>query len=188
MIRTVFAALLAALLLPAAWSQEAAATRRAVELRDAPGDRGKAVASLPAQASVTRLAERQGPWVQVRTEVGATGWVHMFDLGPASAAGGSSAGNALRGVAGGVTNLFGGRPTQAGTTAAGIRGLEAADLARAQPDAAAVTRMEAARQSDADVRGFAGRSGWRPVAVDPLPEPARAPAAPAGNYGQPQSP
>ena len=65
--------------------------------------------SLPAQAAVTRTGERQGPWVRVRTEAGATGWVHLFDVGPASAAtaGGSAAGGALRGV----TGLFGRRPS-----------------------------------------------------------------------------
>src|SRR5687768_16635734 len=135
---------LAAGLAPAAFAQEAAVTRRATELRDAPGDKGKSIAALPAQAAVTRTSERQGPWVQVRTDAGATGWVHLFDIGPAGTAkeGGSTAGNALRGV----TGLFGGsRQTQTGSTA-GIRGLDAQDLANAQPNPGAVTQMEALRQ------------------------------------------
>lgn len=187
MIRTALRCLLAAaLLLPAAWAQEAAVTRRAVDLRDAPGDKGRSVASLPAQAAVTRTPERQGPWVQVRTATGATGWLHMFDMGPASAPSeGGVAGSALRGV----TSLFGGnrRPQGIGGTA-GIRGLGAEDIEQAQPDLGAVTRMEAQRQNDTDVRNFAQRSNWRAATVEPLPEPARA-GAPAGrNPSQQESP
>ena len=65
---------------------EAAVTRRAAELRDTPGETGRSLASLPAQTPVTRLAERQGPWVQVRSSSGATGWLHLFDVGPAQGA------------------------------------------------------------------------------------------------------
>lgn len=185
MIRIALLAL--ALLLPAAWAEEAAVTRRAVELRDAPGDQARSLASLPAQSAVTRTNERQGPWVQVRTGAGATGWVHLFDIGPASAAaeGGGFAGNALRGV----TSLFGGARPQATTAStAGIRGLGAEDIANAQPNPAAVTRMEAQRPADSDVRSFAERSGWQSAAVDALPEPARLASPPAGQPGQPQSP
>ncbi|MDB5897488.1 MAG: hypothetical protein JWP41_1090 [Ramlibacter sp.] len=77
---------LAAVLLPGAWAQEAAVVRRATELREAPGDQALSLAPLPAQTAVTRTNERQGPWVQVRTAAGATGWVHLFDVGPATAA------------------------------------------------------------------------------------------------------
>lgn len=191
MIRIVFAVVCAFLPATAAFAQEAAVTRRVVEVRDVPGDKGRSVATLPAQAPVTRTTERQGPWVQVRTASGATGWVHLFDIGPAAApaadngSGGSAIGGALRGV----TGLFGGsRPaTQTGSTA-GIRGLGAEDLAQAQPNPQALTQMESLRQSDADVRAFAGRSAWRPAAVEPLPEPARAAGQPAAAPGQQQMP
>ena len=191
MIRTALRTLLAAVfLLPAAWAQEAAMTRRPVELREAPGDQARAIASLPAQAGVTRSNERQGPWVKVATAAGLSGWVHLFDIGPASApaAGGGGAGNALRGV----TSLFGGTPQAPRTgTTAGIRGLGAEDIAQAQPNAGAVARMEAQRQSEADVRSFAERSGWQPAAVEALPEPSRvfpAPRGGGGNPGQQESP
>jgi hypothetical protein len=191
MIRTVLRTLLAAvLLLPTAWAQEAAMTRRAVELRQAPGDQAPSLATLPAQTAVTRTNERQGPWVQVRAAGGLTGWVHLFDIGPAAApaAGGSVAGNALRSV----TSLFGGggtRPTQTTISTSGIRGLGAEDIAQAQPNPGAVTQMEAQRQGEADVRSFADRSGWRPAPVEPLPQPASVFTAPANpNAGQPQSP
>ena len=179
MIRIALALVCAATLLGGpALAQEAAVTRRAVEVRESPGDTGRSVATLPAQAPVTRTNERQGPWVQVRTASGATGWVHLFDVGPASAAPAESSigGSALRGV----TGLFGGSraSTQTGTTA-GIRGLGAEDLAQAQPNPQGLRQMEALRQNDADVRSFAGRSAWRPAPVDPLPEPARAAGQPS---------
>jgi hypothetical protein len=168
-----------------AHAQEAAVTRRATELRDAPSEQGKSLASLPAQAAITRTAERQGPWVQVRTGAGATGWVHLFDVGPAAAAPQSGgAGGALRSV----TSLFGGssRQTQTGSTA-GIRGLEAQDLAQAQPNPAAVTQMEGLRQSEADARSFADSAALRPASVEALPAPARRSSSPAGTPGPQQN-
>ncbi|MGV3569146.1 MAG: SH3 domain-containing protein [Ramlibacter sp.] len=175
-----------ALALPAA-AQEAALTRRATELRETPAASGRSLAALPAQAPVTRLNERQGPWVRARADAGTTGWLHLFDVAPASAtaraeSGGSGVGNALRGV----TGLFGGTPQPTATTAAGIRGLGAEDLARSQPDTAAVARMEALRQSEAEARAFAAGAALRPVAVEALPAPAR----PAGNGANrnPESP
>lgn len=184
---------LLALLLACAWpvlAEEAAVTRRATELRESPAESGRSLAALPAQAPLTRLDRRQGPWVQVRAAHGATGWVHLFDVAPANAAvrgegGGIAAGvgDALRGV----TGLFGRTSPQPASTAAGIRGLGAEDLAQAQPDPAAVTRMESWRQSDAEARGFAGRSALQPVAVEPLPAPAR-PADGAGSAGNPSRP
>lgn len=177
------AALLA--LLPAlpALAQEAAVTKRATELRERPGDTGRSLAPLPAQAAVTRLAERQGPWVQVRTAAGATGWVHLFDIGPADGASrgsGGLVGGALRGV----TGLFSRpEPVSRGSTA-GIRGLGAEDLAQSQPNLGAVTQMEALRQSEAEARAFAGSAALQPVAVEPLAPPRRA-AAPGGAVSNP---
>ena len=178
LLRSLCVLALAGGLLPSALAQESAVTRRATDLRDAPGDKGKSIAALPAQAAVTRTNERQGPWVQVRTSAGATGWVHLFDIGPATAPaeGGSSAGNALRSV----TGLFGGsRSTQTGSTA-GIRGLDAQDLANAQPNPAAVTQMEGLRQTEADARSFANSASLRSASVEPLPAPSRRSASPAG--------
>ncbi len=170
-------------LAPAAWAQEAAVTKRDTELREAPGDTGRSIAPLAAQTPVTRLPDRSGAWVQVRTAAGAAGWVQIFDLGPASGGASTSApsesgGGLLRGV----TGLFsrGGSGTPSGTSASGIRGLDAADLARAQPDTAAVAQMEALRQSDAEARDFAALALLQPVAVDPLPAPPRAASSGGG--------
>src|SRR6478735_3838870 len=180
---TILRAGLAALLLAGTvHAEEAALTRRALELRASPGDTGASVASLPPQAAVTRLDGRQGPWVQVRSAQGTTGWVHLFDLGPASASGAASGGSGgfMTGALRGVTGLFdGGAQRRTGPAAtAGIRGLEAEDLANAQPNPAAVQRMASWRASESDARGFAGRAPWRAVAVEPLPAPERAGEAP----------
>ena len=68
-----------------AQAQEEAMIKRATQLRAAPGDTSSALAELAASAKVTRTAQRQGAWVQVRAESGATGWIHMFDIcSPAS--------------------------------------------------------------------------------------------------------
>ena len=174
--RLVFWLAALALAAPAAFAQEAAVTKRATELREAPGDTGRSLAALPAQAPLTRMNERKGPWVQVKTEAGQTGWVHLFDVGPASGAantqvgGGSGAGsNALRSV----TGLFS-KSGPTGTSASGIRGLDKEDLAKAQPNPAAVGQMETMRQSEDQARQFAGSAPLAAVAVDPLPAPARA--------------
>jgi hypothetical protein len=160
-----------AVLLLAAWAtsanaQETAVTRRAAELRDAPADTARSLASLPAQTPVVRGNERHGPWLQVRTASGATGWIHMFDLGPAANEGAaSSGGDALGGALRGVTGLFGqGKPVHASTTA-GIRGLGAEDLAQARPNPGAVTQMERLRQSEADARAFAAAAGVQPAVL-----------------------
>jgi hypothetical protein len=172
------------LLLPGAWAQEAAVVRRATELREAPGDQARSLAPLPAQTAVTRSNERQGPWVQVRTAAGATGWVHLFDVGPATAAASGSSGGA-GGALRGVTGLFSSpRANQTGTTA-GIRGLDAADLAQAQPNLGAVTQMEGLRQNETEARSFADRSALRSAQVTALPSTTRSTSQP-GNSNNPQ--
>ena len=166
-------ALLAAVLAGPALAQEGAATRHATEVRDAPGETGRSIVSLPQQASVMRTGERRGPWVQVRTAAGVTGWVHLFDLGPATATATATDGvRAISAALRGVTDLLGGaRAPQAGTTS-GIRGLGVADLARAQPNPYEVAQMEKLRQGEAQARSFADAAGLHSVAVAPLPAPA----------------
>ncbi len=51
------------------------------------------------------MQARRGPWIEVRSAQGVTGWVHMFDVGTTPVAqGGNFATGALRGL----TGLFGG--------------------------------------------------------------------------------
>ena len=186
--RGIAAALLAACGVAVAQSPgDAGLVKRATELRDEPSAGGRSVQALPAGATFTRLEQRQGPWVQVRSSSGATGWLHLFDIAPATGAQapqgaqGPSAGGFMRGV----TGFFAPKP-QALTTATstiGIRGLGAEDIASAQPNVQAVAQIEAQRQSEAQAREFAARAQLASRKVEPLPAPARGTAStnPPGN-------
>lgn len=156
---------------------EALLVKRAAELREAPGESSRSLAALAARTPVTRSGARQGAWVQVRTAEGASGWVHMFDIGSAASAAPAGAGaNALRGL----TSFFNKGSAQGGTVTAtstvGIRGLGAEDLARAQPNPAAVVQAEALRQDADEARQFAVGAALNSRTVEPLPVPAQAQA------------
>jgi hypothetical protein len=172
--RRAAAALLAALGLcgPVLAQEEPAQVKRTTELREAPGDASRSLAALPAEAAVTRLGERQGPWVRVRTAANATGWVHLFDIGTPTGSTGNAASGALRSVAGFFSKPAAQRSTTP-TATLGIRGLGAEDLAQAQPDPAAVGRMEALRANEAQARQYARAAALTTVPVEPLPAPVR---------------
>lgn len=138
--------------LPAQAQQgEAAMMKRVADLRDSPAESGRSLAALPAQEPVTRLGDRQGAWIRVQTRAGVAGWVHMFDFGPRTA-----------------------------TFTIGIRGLEAEDLARAQPNLHAVARMEQLRQGENEARQFAAEAALAAATVPALPSPSRG-SSPGGN-------
>lgn len=193
---------LAALAAPGglAHAQESAVVKRATQLRDAPSDSGASVATLDANSIVTRSSERKGAWTRVSTAQGATGWVHMFDLGPqsgsASTAGVTSAASPGNGVANvaasglrSLGGLFGGSgQTTTATSTVGIRGLGAEDIAHAQPNPAAVQQAEALRVSADQAREFATQAPLQPRSVPALAAPAMPPGAtPAGGAATPWS-
>ena len=157
--------------------------KRPAQLRDAPGETSPSLLALPVQTAVTRLGERQGPWIKVRMADGIIGWVHMFDVTSASgstqASGGAGA-SALRNI----SNFFnkGSAQAQAGgvaTSTLGIRGLGAENLANAQPDLAAVAQADAMRLNATQAQQFASAAALAPRQVAPL----AAPAAPARSSG-----
>ncbi|WP_141211403.1 SH3 domain-containing protein [Rhodoferax sp. TH121] len=172
-----------------AWAQEALVTKRQTTLREGPADSTAALATLPAQTTLTRQPIRQGPWVQVKTAAGASGWIHLFDVGTATEQGNvaSAATGALRGL----SNLFNRgsapNPNTSGTTATvGIRGLGAEDIANAQPNLAALAQAEGLRQDAAQAKRFAADASLSARLVDPLPIPA--PPTPATASGPGYSP
>jgi hypothetical protein len=178
---------------PASAAAAAAATadtvfvKRDTQLRESPAESAPALAQLPAKAQVTRLAARRGPWIEVRTAQGATGWVHMFDVGTTPVAqGGNFATGALRGL----TSLFGGgnslAPTRTATSTIGIRGLGAEDITNTQPNPMAVTLAEALRVDATQARQFGTMATLTPLAVEPLPVPPRPQqaASPSPGAGQ----
>ena len=148
--------------------------KRPAELRDAPGESARSLATLAAQTPVTRLGARQGPWIEVRTAQGASGWIHMFDAGTIPPAqGGNTATGALRGL----TSFFGKGSAQSpaansGTSTIGIRGLGAEDIANAQPNPDALARAEALRQNALQARQFGSGAALTALVVAALPVPA----------------
>lgn len=168
----------------AAYGQSDSITiKRATELREAPGDTTRSLASLTVQSQVTRLAARRGPWIEVRTAQGATGWIHMFDAGTAlPAQGGNSATGALRGITGFFSKGTA-QPPATGTSTIGIRGLGAEDIANAQPNLAAVAQAEAMRLDATQARQFGASAALTLQTVDELPAPAPPNQAAAGTTG-----
>src|SRR3989344_5414395 len=133
-----------------AHAQEAAVVKRATQLRDTPADSGASVAPLEANTVVTRSNERKGPWTKVSTQQGAT--------------------SGLRGLGG----LFGGNSgsTTTATSTVGIRGLDAEDIANAQPNPAAVGRAESLRVNADQARQFASSASLQSRDVPALAQPA----------------
>jgi hypothetical protein len=181
------AALCSALLaLPAIAQTEALVAKRATELRDAPGDAARSIATIPAQTTLTRLPARQGPWVQVKAASGQTGWVHMFDMGSPGTT--SAMANTAQGALRGLTNLFNRGSAQSAsagspTSTVGIRGLGAEDIANAQPNLAALAQADTMRMDAAQAKRFAAEAPLTARTVEQLPEPAppAPPAAPQSN-------
>ncbi len=169
-----------ALVAGAAHAQEAAVVKRATQLRDSPADNGASVAPLEANTVVTRSSERKGPWTKVSTPQGATGWVHMFDLGPQSGAAANSNNSAAGGLRG-LGGLFGGNSgsTTTATSTVGIRGLDAEDIAKAQPNPAAVGRVEGMRVNADQARQFASSASLQARDVPAMAQPA----LPSGGSG-----
>lgn len=169
-------------------AQEAAVVKRATQLRDSPADTGASVAPMDANTVVTRSNERKGAWTKVSTPQGATGWVHMFDLGPQSGSATASNNSATSGLRG-VGSIFGGSsgPTTTATSTVGIRGLGAEDIANAQPNPAAVGQAEALRVNADQARQFASNAALQPRTVPTLAAPAR-PTSGGGASGSSSNP
>jgi Bacterial SH3 domain len=129
--------LLLAAALAAGVAQAAPATLvRAVELKQQPASDAPSVAQLAADAAVD-AGERRGGWVRVKTAAGESGWVKLLSLRYARS------GDAKSGDSG-VAQLFNvARSGSSGTrVATGVRGLDAEQLANAQPNLQALRQLE----------------------------------------------
>ena len=153
---------------------ELVTTKREAALREAPSPTATSLATLPNNTALTRLAARQGAFVQVKTATGVTGWVHVFDVGGVAAQ--STAANTATGALRGLSNFFNRGSAQAntatGTSTVGIRGLGAEDIANAQPNMSALAMAERLRQDATQARRFAADATLVARAVEPLPVPA----------------
>jgi len=176
----IFAAVLCSLATAAQAQSETLYVKRASELRQGPSANTAALVPLAAQTPVTRLPERQGAWMRVKTGAGQAGWIHMFDVGSVAAPSslGSTASGALRGLSS-FFNRSGSQNTTA-TSTVGIRGLGAEDIANAQPNVQALKQAEGMRADAQQARRFATDAQLAARTVEPLPTP-QAPTATDSN-------
>lgn len=157
--------------------------KRDTEVRKQPDASAESVMPIAASSTVLHHGERQGAWMRIKADTGKQGWMRLFDLSAATTAasnsggGGGGAGNVLRGVG---SLLAPGSSKPVTTSTLGVRGLDANDLAAAQPNPAAVTQGERLRTSEAQAKQFAQRSGLTPRQVAELPDSA-APAPRGSN-------
>ena len=144
-------------------------TKKEVALRSAPADSAKTAAVLMANTPVTQPKERNGAWVKVEAPGPHSGWIHMFDLKSERAAPtGGTLPTALRTLGHADRSS---RTSTVATATAGVRGLDANDLANAKPDTQAVARAEKWQTSEAAARQFASRNKLRAQSVEDLPTP-----------------
>jgi hypothetical protein len=168
--RTLLAAAILALAAGSAAAQEQAFTNRSTELKDKAAPDGRTLATLPENTGV-KVLQRSGAWTRVEA-TGQAGFVRAFHLRfPAtvesSASSGSSSGGNLLG------GIFG-RPRQQQATMAttGIRGLSAEDFKNANPDTAALARLQSYRADNASAERFAREARLASASINYLMEEA----------------
>ena len=146
------------LLIPLLASAEPATVIRATELKQAPASDAATVAQLPENAAVEAL-ERQGGWTRIRAG-SAEGWVRMLAL--RYGAGAPKAGDT------GLTQLFNvARTGTSGTqVTTGVRGLDAQMLATAQPNPAALAKLQDFAADRGAAAGFAAEGKLAPKTVE----------------------
>jgi len=166
--RTFFLAVFLAAAVPLAAAQEQAFTNRSTELKDKGANDAKTLATLPENTAV-KVVQRAGAWTRIDAS-GQAGWVRAFHLRfPATVETSSSSGGLLGGLTGG---LFGGGQKKANTATVGIRGLSAEDFKNANPDPAALAKMESFRVDKAGAQAFAREARLTTVSVNYLMEEA----------------
>ena len=152
MIRTILTITLCGLFSPALFAEEQLATiLQQTSLRAAPYSDARALTTLRARQRV-RVIQRKGGWYQVRSG-SQPGWLRMSHLRLGS---GSTAQGDGTGLSQTLRFLSTGRSGASGVTVAtGIRGLDATDVANAQPNHQAVAELERFYAHPERVRQFA---------------------------------
>jgi hypothetical protein len=150
-------------------AQEQAFTNRSTELKDKGANDAKTIATLPENTSV-KVLQRSGGWTRIEGG-GQSGWVRAFHLRfPTTVETSSSSGGLLGGLTGG---LFGGsKPKTATVATTGIRGLSAEDFQNANPDGAALARMQSYRADKGSAERFAREAKLASVSISYLMEEA----------------
>jgi uncharacterized protein YraI len=145
-------------LIPLACWAEPATVIRATELRQEPASDSPAVAALAENAAV-EVIERKGGWTRVKA-AGSEGWVRMLSL--RYGAGAAKSGDT------GVSQLFSvARSGTSGTqVTTGVRGLDAQQLANAQPNPAELAKLQDFASDRDAAAGFAGKGTLTAKQVD----------------------
>jgi len=168
--RTLLIAAILALAAGFAAAQEQAFTNRSTELKDKAAADGKTLATLPENTAL-KVLQRSGAWTRVEAS-GQAGYVRAFHMRfPASVeSSGSSGSSGGGGLLGGI---FGGpKQKQATMATTGIRGLSAEDFKTANPDTAALARMQSWRVDNAAAERFAREAKLATVSINYLMEEA----------------
>ena len=153
--------LLALLLLPLFCHAEPATLVRAAELKSEPATDAATLATLPENASVESL-ERKGGWTRIKAG-NAEGWVKMLALRYGD--------SGKRGDTG-LAQLFNvARTGSSGTqVTTGVRGLDEEQLARAQPNAAELAKLNRFAVEREAAGNFAAQGKLSATSVD-YPQP-----------------
>jgi uncharacterized protein YgiM (DUF1202 family) len=161
MTRRILFILLAALALaePLLAAEQAATALRNTELRAEPYSDAKVITRVRAKSPLTVL-QRKGGWYQARDARNRTGWLRMSAIRLGDGAAAQADGD--RGLGQTLRFLSTGRSGASGVTVAtGIRGLDAADVANAEPDHQAVKQLNGYSVSAAAARSFALNASLR---------------------------
>jgi hypothetical protein len=146
------------LLVPLVTLAEPATVIRATDLKQAPATDAATVAALAENTAVEAL-ERKGGWTRVKAQAG-EGWVRMLALrfGGAAPKPGASGASQLFNVA---------RTGTSGTqVTTGVRGLDAEQLANAQPNPAELAKLQNFAADRDAAASFAAQGKLDAKAVD----------------------
>jgi hypothetical protein len=147
------------LLTPLLALAEPATVIKAAELKQEPATDAATVATLPENTAVDAL-ERKGGWTRVKAP-GGEGWVRMLSLRFGGA-------TAPKPGASGMTQMFNvARTGTSGTqVTTGVRGLDAEQIANAQPNPAELAKLEKFAADRDAATGFASQGKLSPTSVD----------------------
>ena len=130
-------------------AQDSGVLAAKAELKREPFLDAETVSKLPAESAVT-IVERKGAWLKVQAGE-QSGWLRMLNVRstPASGKSGESGlGKAFNLAISGSTGS---------SVATGVRGLDKEQIAKATPNLAELTRLDAYVVTDVAARSFAGK-------------------------------
>jgi hypothetical protein len=150
--------LLIILLFPLTAAAEPATVIRATDLKKEPAADAQTISPLSENTAVDAL-ERKGGWTRVKAGA-AEGWVRMLAL--------RYGGDAAKPGDSGVSQLFNAARTGSSGTqvTTGVRGLDADQLASAQPNAAELKKLGSFAASKDAAATFAAQGKLQPQAVN----------------------